>query len=115
MPVPSRVAAACDAAVAFSIRAIRFPSTVIVFPDWSRPLVTSTIVTLSIVIVCAPTCVADASSPAANSVNRIAGLLSLLRWADFAFRLRQQRLGIVGHPGLHHEMHVARVLDIRHR
>ena len=28
---------------------------VIVFRDWSRPLVTSTIVTLSMVIVCAPT------------------------------------------------------------
>src|SRR6187399_2717663 len=41
-------------------------------------------------------------------------LWPLWRRTDFTFRLRQQRLWIIDHPRLHHEMHIARVLDIRH-
>ena len=55
MPVPSSVAAACVAAVASSMRAIRFPSTTIVFRGCSLPFVTSTMVTLSMVVVWALT------------------------------------------------------------
>ena len=62
MPVPSSVAAACVAAFALSIRAIRLPSMTMVFRGWSRPLVTSTIVTLSMVVVCASIGAADTSS-----------------------------------------------------